>query len=252
MPIHDWSKVPAGRYHHFHQRWAGTLCDHLNDEQLPEDFFALVEQAGIGFVPDVLTLKQHSQTSRGGRSGGVATALSPPNARFVSTAGENALYARRANRVVVRNSGDQIVAVIEIVSPGNKDRKASLTAFVEKTVDFIARGVSVLFVDPFPPTPRDPEGLHAMIWGELTDDQFTLPPDKRLTVASYQAYPPVTAYVEPVAVGDDLPKMALFLNDALHVLVDLEKTYMATWDHCPRHFKEDVLSAIRGALHDEE
>ena len=30
MPIHDWSKGPAGLFHHFHQRWAISICDALN------------------------------------------------------------------------------------------------------------------------------------------------------------------------------------------------------------------------------
>ena len=32
MPIHDWSHVPAGLFHHFHQHWAVSICDTLNAE----------------------------------------------------------------------------------------------------------------------------------------------------------------------------------------------------------------------------
>ena len=38
---------------------------------------------------------------------------------------------------------------------------------------------------------------------------------------------------EPVAVGNQLPNMPLFLNNDAHVLVPLEPTYQATWDASP-------------------
>jgi hypothetical protein len=41
------------------------------------------------------------------------------------------------------------------------------------------------------------------------------------------------AYVEPVAVGDALPDMPLFLEPGLHVPVGLETTYQAGWEVFP-------------------
>ena len=43
MPIHDWTRVPAGTYHFFHQRWISALTDALNGGGLPEGFFAMSE-----------------------------------------------------------------------------------------------------------------------------------------------------------------------------------------------------------------
>jgi hypothetical protein len=40
-------------------------------------------------------------------------------------------------RIVVKHDLGRIIAVIEIVSPGNKDSRAALRDFVEKTVDFL-------------------------------------------------------------------------------------------------------------------
>jgi hypothetical protein len=251
MPIHDWSKVPAGRYHHFHQTWAVTICDDLNAGRLPEDYFALVEQHGIGMIPDVLTLKQPEQSRKPRGSGGVTGTLTPPRTRFVSTATEIEMFALRGNRIVVRSVGDRIVAVIEIVSPGNKDCRASLKKFVKKTLAFVERGVNVLVIDPFPPSSINPNGIHPLIWDEIKDEPFALPADKPLTLASYRAMP-ATAYVEPINIGDAIPDMPLFLEDDLYVQVGLEPTYIATWEKCPRHFKEDVLDAIRGQPHAED
>jgi hypothetical protein len=66
------------------------------------------------------------------------------------------IYARRADRIVIRRHLGRIVAVIEIVSPGNKDIRVALREFVDKTVAFLREGIHVLIVDLFPPTPRDP------------------------------------------------------------------------------------------------
>jgi hypothetical protein len=82
-----------------------------------------------------------------------------------------------------------------LVSPGNKGSNSELRAFVEKTADMIQQGVHVLVIDQFPPTRRDPQGLHKAIWDEFEDDDFVLPADKPLTLVSYSAGAIKTAYV---------------------------------------------------------
>jgi hypothetical protein len=104
---------------------------------------------------------------------------------------------------------------------------------VDKAIDLIQQQVSLLVIDPFPPGPHDPQGIHRAIWDELTDQPFELPPDKPLTFAAYQVAPIETAYVEPIAVGDPLPDMPLFLYDELYVNVPLEKTYQTTLNVLP-------------------
>lgn len=246
MPMHDWSRVPAGLFHHFHQRWAGSICDGLNDGRLPEGFYALVEQHAVGVIPDVLTLHRGTHPTGGPPRGGLAVADAPPKARFVSRAGEEAVYAARASRVAVRAGGGEVVAVIEIVSPGNKSTRHAIRSFVAKSLDLLGRGVHLLVVDPFPPTPRDPDGLHPLVWEELRDEPFALPPDKPLTLAAYCAGPPPTAYVEPIAVGDALPEMPIFLDSNTYVRAPLETAYQETWARCPREFREVVAGATPG------
>ena len=45
MPIHDWTRVDAGLFHAFHQRWISALSDALNTGVLPRDYYALAEQS---------------------------------------------------------------------------------------------------------------------------------------------------------------------------------------------------------------
>ncbi|RPI86750.1 MAG: DUF4058 domain-containing protein, partial [Planctomycetaceae bacterium] len=35
MPIHDWTRVEPGDFHHFHQRWIQDLAAALNGGVLP-------------------------------------------------------------------------------------------------------------------------------------------------------------------------------------------------------------------------
>jgi hypothetical protein len=37
MPIHDWTRVDAGMFHHFHQCWIGSITDVLNHRLLPSE-----------------------------------------------------------------------------------------------------------------------------------------------------------------------------------------------------------------------
>ena len=98
----------------------------------------------------------------------------------------------------------------------------------------------MLVVDLFPPSPRDPQGIHKAIWDEICDEPFELPRDKPLTVAAYSAELPNTAYVEPVAVGDRLPDLPIFLEPGTYVPAPLEATYQTTWAKCPEVVREEV------------
>jgi hypothetical protein len=95
-------------------------------------------------------------------------------------------------------------------------------------------------VDLFPPSSRDPQGIHKAIWDEIEEQPFKLPLGKPLTLATYVASVPKMAYVEPVAVGDRLPNMAAYLDEDSYVPVPLEETYQSTWATCPEDMREAV------------
>jgi hypothetical protein len=206
MPIHDWSRIPAGLFHHFHQDWSIEMARELNRGRLPKGVAALVEQ-------------------RAGRR-------------------ESDIYAHRANRIVVKHHLGRIIAVIEIVSPGNKDSRVALRDFVEKTGDFLRQGIHVLIIDLFPPTPRDPLGLHKVIWDEIFEEDFAFPPGKDRILASYKTGRERVAYLEPVAAGDPLPDMPLFLTNEVHVKVPLESTYQVAWDASPEEMRLAVETGV--------
>jgi hypothetical protein len=152
MPIHDWTRVDAGLFHAFHQDWIGVLARALNAGVLPPDYFALREQSTQGPVPDVLTLELPSgHDGPDGTGSGVAVAVVPPRTRMIRRA-EDTVYVHKVDRITVRHRHGRVVAMVEIVSPGNKASKNELRAFVEKTSKLIAQGIHVLVIDLFPPS----------------------------------------------------------------------------------------------------
>lgn len=240
MPIHDWTRVSAGTFHDLHVAWVAEIRTALNDGVLPPGYYAQAEQIVGPLGPDVLALQTDSypQTNgtpagSGGGSGGVKTATLPPPRHFAEATMHDYVLKRRT--VVVRHtSGDRIVALVEIVSPGNKSSRSAMWSFVEKAAEALYRGYHLLIVDLFPPTPRDPFGIHAAIWGEFADDPYHLPADEPLTLAAYSAGPPKQARVEPTAVGRELLSMPLFLTPDEFVPVPLEATYRGVpgkWKH---------------------
>jgi len=167
MPIHDWTRVDAGLFHAFHHDWITNLSRALNAGVLPPDYLALPEQSIRGPVPDVLTLKlspRHGEPT--GTAPGLAVAAAPPRTRLVRRA-KDTIYVRKADRIAVRHRHGQVVAVVEIVSPGNKASNNEFRTFVEKTSNPIAQGVHLLVIDLFPPSKRDPQGIHKAIWDEF-------------------------------------------------------------------------------------
>lgn len=240
MPIHDWRRVRANRFHDFHQSWTIAIRNALNAGQLPPGYFAMVEQQTGRTEADVITLDLNPPAS-GAPTGGLAIAAVPPKARFV-TRSETTLYARKANQISVRHPDGDVVAVIEIVSPGNKDSRHAIRSFARKAVEFLHAGVHLLIVDLFPPGRRDPQGIHKAIWDRIRDEPFQLPADKPLTLAAYTVNTEIVAYIEPVAVGDPLPDMPIFLTGDRYVPCPLESTYQTAWSQFPAPLKGPLES----------
>lgn len=241
MPIHDWSRVDANLFHDFHQAWTIGIRNSLNSGLLPKGYSALVEQHAGGVVPDCIALKRRDSYEP--PAGGAVVTAVPPRTQRVFHA-ESEVSAARANRIAIRHPLGRVVSIIELVSPGNKNSHRALQAFVNKTVTFVLEGIHVLVIDLFPPSARDPNGIHPLIWSEFQEEPFVLPKDKPLTLAAYVASFPKTAYVELVAVGDPLPAMPVYLDDDSYVPVPLEETYEATWRTCPEDMRTFVERGV--------
>ncbi len=262
MPVHDWTLVEAGIFHDFHHEWISEIKRALNRELQGSDYYALAEQIAGGLGPDVLTL-QRPMTQRGrpagparepkrrtrgkGKatnvqsSGGVALFDTPPELLFHIKDAKK-WYALRKKAVTIRQVSDhRVIAVLEILSPGNKSDRAALADFVRKTRDFMAGGIHLGLIDLFPPTSRDPEDIHPLVWGE-DDGVFHFDPLQPLTCASYVGGNEAEAFVQPFAVAELLPTLPLFLTTTEYVRTPLEATYEAAFDEVPQVWREVLNS----------
>ena len=243
MPVHDWTLVEAGIFHSFHTVWIGAINSALNNGLLPQGYYALAEQHADRSVADVLTLHASPQPTAEHpplppATGGTAVAEAPPKVRRR----EEAVLSRRRSLAIRHVSGHRLVALLEIVSPGNKDRAAHVTKFVDKAISALEAGVNLLLVDLFPPGRHDAEGMHGAIRQHLGDfdEPYDVPADEPLTLASYAVDSPIEMYSEHVAVGVTLPEMPLFLSSDRYINVPLEATYQAAYSGMPA-FWRDVL-----------
>jgi hypothetical protein len=245
MPVHDWTRVDAGIVHDFHVAWLPEIRKALNGGLLPQGYYALAEQHAGRAIADVLTLHASPVPPEPlplpPDTGGTALAEAPPRVRWRETV-EQAALTRRRTLAIRHVSGHRLVALLEIVSPANKDRARHVEDFAAKAVEALDLGVHVLVVDLFPPGPHDPYGMHGAIHQRLeqSDEASELPADEPLTLSSYVAGPQVEIYREQVAVGAALPEMPLFVRPDRYVNVPLERTYQAAYEGVPA-FWRDVL-----------
>lgn len=242
MPVHDWTRVDAGIFHDFHGAWITELRNALNGGLLPPDYYALSEQHAGRPIADVLTLQARPPgdlppASRPAAGVAIAEPLPRVGRRHVLA---RTLHGRRRTLAIRHASGHRIVAIIEIVSPANKDRPRNVTESVWKLASALELGVHVLLIDLFPPGPHDPRGLHAALSEELGADpaETPLPSPGARIVATYLADGEVEADVGHLAIGAPLPQTPLFLDPDLHVNVPLEPTYQAAYRGVPAFWRD--------------
>lgn len=245
MPMHDWTRVDAGPFHAFHLNWIGELQGVLNDGCLPSGYYALAEQFAGGRIPDVLGLHASDPLTAGPPEpgGGVATLTKTrPQIDERFSAVPKPVKGKSRSLAIRSTTGHRIVAFVEVVSPGNKDQVESVDILVNKILAGLTSGVHVLLLDPFPPGPSDPAGLHAVIWRRLTGER-DVPrpdPDRPLAFAAYAAGSPEQAFVNRIAVGSELADMPLFLTPKKFVPVPLEASYMTAYRKMPEFWRNVI------------
>ncbi len=245
MAAHDWTRVDAGIFHDFHNAWIIEFRNALNGGLLPSGYYALGEQHAGRYVADLLTLHASSPAAPPlpppPATGGLAVALAeaPPRVRRVLSASAS-LGSRRRTLAIRHVTGHRLVALVEIVSPSNKDRLEHVEEFAAKACSALELGIHLLLADLFPPGVHDPQGMHGAVWSLFDEAPYEVPAGEPLSLASYVALPRPNAYVKQAAVGTPLPDMPLFLRPDRYVNVPLESTYNAAFRGVPE-FWRDVL-----------
>ena len=244
MTVHDWTRVSDGTFHDFHYSWVLEIKRALKRGLLPKGYYVMAEQIGgdLG-TPDVLTLQTASDEPEGPLSGTATLTESPPLVHARTTIARDP-YARLQRTVVIRHtSDDRIVAMIEILSPGNKSSRHAIRSFPDKAVAALDGGIHLLLVDVHPPGPRDRHGIHGALLNEIGTEDYALGGARPLTVAAYIGGAAVDAFVAHFAVTEPIPQMPLFLTKENYVYVPLEAAYMAAWEDVPPQYQKVLRAA---------
>jgi len=245
MPVHDWTRVRDGTFHHFHYSWVLEIMRALKRGLLPAGYYVMAEQFGgdVG-APDVLTLQAAgTQPESGSPLSGTATLTETPPVVHARTTIATDSYARMQRSLVIRHtSDDRIVAMIEIHSRGNQSSRHALRSFVDKAVAALDGGIHLLLVDVHPPGPREPNGIHGVVLNEIGTEEYVLGGERRLTAMAYTGGAVVEAFVVHFAVGEPIPPMPLFLTRENYVPVPLEATYLAAWDDVTAQYQQVLLA----------
>jgi len=233
MPLLDHFHPPLYPHHHwesFHSNWATRIADGIA-AVLPPDF--QVEEhthAGPGFEIDVAAYEGETAVE-GSASGSPALAIraAPAYAPPVPDRTMPAVFPDTFEvRIFSTAAGLTLVAVIELVSPGNKDRPAERRAFAAKCASYLAQGVSLIVVDVV--TNRH-ANLHndVMRLMEAAPD-LDFPADVTLYAAAYRPVrrgeqAEIDLWLRRLALGAPLPTLPLRLTGDLFVAVDFEAAY---------------------------
>lgn len=243
MPLHDWTRVSAGTFHDFHVSWIGEIKKGLNGGLLPSGYYAQAEQVAGETIPDVVALHvgQLPAAGNGTLPGATAVLAAPPQVEVVHELTEEEAYAIEQNSLVIRHtSGDRIVALIEVLSPGNKSSLGQLELLLRKLSSAIHLGYHLLVIDLLPPGSFDPQGIHAAFWHFGQAASFKLPVGKQQTLVAYEAGHRPKAYVQPVGLAQPLPPMPLFLEPGWYVNVPLEPSYSEAYSSVPERWRSVI------------
>jgi hypothetical protein len=244
MPIHDWTRVGAGTFHAFHTRWITHLSDALNKGILPAGYYSDPEQHVGRKIADVLTLHASDPDRLPAvppPSDGTALAVAEAPPRVSRTfALAPSFTALRRTLTIRHTSGHRIVALIEVLSPGNKATAYDIEQFVRKAVDAIGSGIHLAVIDLLPPGDHDPEGIHGEIEAAVSAEKYELPEGKPLTFVSYSAGSPPIVYLQHPVVGGPVPELPLFLTAERYINLPLEATYATAWSGVPAFWREVI------------
>lgn len=196
MPLRDHFRPPLDDVHAWdevHGMWPAVIVQHLI-KILPEPYFA---------APQV-------------------------HLTFASRVQEQDVYEVR---IIDSQPKRRLVAAIEIVSPSNKDRPENRNTFISKVSTLLKHGICVSIVDIV-------STLAFNLHGELLD--YVESQDPALATDRTPLYAAtirtrfqdqrqmMDAWYHPIAIGDRLPTLPIWLTETWAISLDLEASYEET------------------------
>jgi hypothetical protein len=213
----------------FHSFWAVVTAEHLN-RLLPRRYIATVHtHLGSHIEADVAEFESPFEPEDGptdGADGGVAVQTwAPPLTTLVAPAVFPDDFEVHVNDQL---DSARLVAVMELISPRNKDRPESRRAFAAKCAAYLQRGIGLVAVDIVTSRQFNLHNELAQVlgWGK----PLRMPADVFLYAVAYrparrQDKNEIDLWPVPLTVGGPLPLLPLALKGTRAVPLDLEATY---------------------------
>jgi hypothetical protein len=233
MPLMDHFHPPLAPRRHwesFHVNWAGAIADVLNEQLLPEGFFA-EEHAhwGARVEIDVATFADEP----GGAAKDGSTATLPPRVWAPSAPAlvlSGAFPDTFEVLIFQSEGGARLVGAIELISPGNQDRDLHWRALTIKCASCLVQGIGLILIDIV--TSRQANLHNEMMQLLGHGEKAHLPPASALYAVAYRPVvrnklEQIDVWPESLEVGRPLPILPLFLNAELCLPIELETTYTA-------------------------
>src|SRR5262245_61566908 len=232
MPLLDHFNPPLSRTHpwrSFHGAWAAAMARLLNQGVLPSGYYAvpLLDRDGPIEI-DVAALREGEAPSPAGGESAPQTWASPAPGLTV------AVELPTADAVEVQvfaDHGDpRLTAAVELLSPRNKDRPAARQAFAVKCVGYLQQSCGVVVVDTVTTRRAD---LNSTILSLLRVDVGAAAL-AGLSAVSYRAvgHKEASQHLEvwpaPLALGEPLPTLPLWIASDFFVPLDMEASYQTT------------------------
>ncbi len=243
MPLLDHFRPPLSLlrpWESFHTTWATALADQLNRDVLPPGFIALEQvHAGAAIEIDVGTYASPSPAASAGGTATLArTVWLPATAPVVMPA---AFPPSCTVEIQMTEGGRTLVAAIELVSPGNKDRDVKRRLFAAKCATCLSRGIGLVVIDVVASRQGN---LHNELLSLVgLDATLAMARDAGMYAVAYRPLrrgeaEQVETWPVPLALGAALPTLPLSLAADFCVPVDLEAAYA---EACQRRRVAEVL-----------
>lgn len=230
MPLLDHFHPPLDRrsWENFHGCWIFQLVGQLNMRPMPYGFLAEGNvHIGIMVAADVAAFEEDNPN--GERSNGaVATEVWAPPRPLLAILVDFSTLETFEIRIYDQDRARTLVAAVELVSPGNKDRPESRRAFLDKCAAYLREGISVIIVDVV--TSRQ-HNFHADLMELFHGDETAIRAvASDLYAVAYRVHvvgerTQLEAWPTALALGAPLPTMPLWLTESLCVPLDLDAGY---------------------------
>ncbi len=231
MPLRDHFHPPLspGRsWESFHSRWANTIGDALN-RVLPRRYVAEINmQLGTQVAADVAEwerLDDPSEEATNGPGGVAVHAYAPPAAALVMPV----VFSDEIEvQIIDQSESARLVAVVELISPRNKDSAEASQVFAGKCAAYLQRSIGLIVADVVSNRTANLHNELMQLFGQ--GEPYLLPDDALLYAVAYrpvqrQKTDQVELWPVPLTVGATLPTLPLALRGGRPVPVDLEATY---------------------------